>query len=446
MAFGGGLAGGMLREGDPGYDEARQVHNGAIQRRPALIARCLGVADVQDAIRFGREHGLEIAVKGGGHNVAGRATCDGGLMIDLSLMKGVHVDAEARTALAQPGVTWGEFNRETQVYGLATTGGIVSTTGIAGLTLGGGIGWLMGKHGMAVDNLRAVELVTAEGEVVRASPEVNQDLFWAVRGGGGNFGIVTSFEYSLHAVGPMVTGGLIAFPFDNAKSVLRSYRDLAASLPDEMTIDCALLHAPDGSGAKIAGIVLCHCGSLEEGESAVAPIKRFGSPVMDMLGPIPYTQQNTLLDENYPKGALNYWKSNFLRELSDDAIDALVDQFSACPSPMSELVLEDLHGATVRVDPAASAYGHRTEGFSFLVISQWMAPDETEINVAWARKAYDAMKPFMAKDVYVNYLAEDESAGRVEAAYGGNFARLREIKRKYDPKNVFHLNQTIVPM
>ena len=446
MAFGGGLAGGMLREGDPGYDEARQVHNGAIQRRPALIARCLGVADVQDAIRFGREHGLEIAVKGGGHNVAGRATCDGGLMIDLSLMKGVHVDAEARTALAQPGVTWGEFNRETQVYGLATTGGIVSTTGIAGLTLGGGIGWLMGKHGMAVDNLRAVELVTAEGEVVRASPEENQDLFWAVRGGGGNFAIVTSFEYSLHAVGPMVTGGLIAFPFDNAKSVLRSYRDLAASLPDEMTIDCALLHAPDGSGAKIAGIVLCHCGSLEEGESAVAPIKRFGSPVMDMLGPIPYTQQNTLLDENYPKGALNYWKSNFLRELSDDAIDALVDQFSACPSPMSELVLEHLHGATVRVDPAASAYGHRTEGFSFLVISQCIAPDETEINVAWARKAYDAMKPFMAKDVYVNYLAEDESAGRVEAAYGGNFARLREIKRKYDPKNVFHLNQTIVPM
>ena len=349
-------------------------------------------------------------------------------MIDLSRMKGVHVDTEARTALAQPGVTWGEFNRETQVYGLATTGGVVSTTGIAGLTLGGGIGWLMGKYGMTVDNLRAVELVTAAGEVVRASPEV------------------TSFEYGLHAVGPMVTGGLIAFSFDDAKSVLRSCRDFTASLPDEMTLVCALLHAPDGSGVKMAGIVLCHCGTLEEGESAIAPIKRFGSPVMDMLGPIPYTQQNTILDEGYPKGALNYWKSNFLGALTDDAIDTLIEQFSACPSPMSEFVLEHFHGAAVRVAPAASAYGHRTEGFNFLALSQWIAPDETEINVAWTRKAYDSMKPFMAKDVYVNYLAEDESAARVEAAYGGNFTRLREIKRKYDPENVFHLNQNIVPI
>ncbi|HVC64943.1 MAG TPA: FAD-binding oxidoreductase [Candidatus Dormibacteraeota bacterium] len=441
------IAGSVLSPSDPEYENARRIHNGLIDRRPALVARCHGTADVQAAVRFARERGLEIAVRGGGHNVAGNAVCDGGLMIDLSAMRGVHVDPRARRARAQGGATWGDYNRETQLHGLASTGGIVSTTGVGGLTLGGGLGWLMGKHGMAVDSLRAVELVTAAGEVVRASADEHPDLFWAVRGGGGNFGVATWFEYELYPVGPMVTGGLVAHPFAGARDVLRFYRDFTASLPDELTAFAGVLHAPDGSGTKLAAIIVCHAGSLEAGAAAVAPVKRFGSPVMDVIGPMPYTAVNMLFDAGFPRGALNYWKSNFLAALGDAAIDTMIERFAATPSPMSGLLLEHFHGAATRVGPTDTAFPHRGVGYNFLTVGEWVDASATAANVAWAREAYAAMAPHFSAGRYVNYLNADEVGedSAVSAAFGPNWKRLREVKRRYDPDNVFHLNQNIKP-
>jgi FAD/FMN-containing dehydrogenase len=376
------MAGPVLAPSDPAYEDARRVHNGLIDRRPALVARCHGTADVQAAVRFARERGLEIAVRGGGHNVAGNAVCDGGLMIDLSAMRGVHVDPRARRARAQGGATWGNYNRETQLYGLASTGGVVSTTGVGGLTLGGGLGWLMGKHGMAVDCLRAVELVTASGEVVRASANEHSDLFWAVRGGGGNFGVATWLEYELYPVGPMVLGGLVAHPFTAARDVLRFYRDFTQSLPDDLTAFAGLLHAPDGSGAQIAAIMVCHAGSLEAGATAVAPVKRFGSPMMDVIGPMPYSAVNMLFDAGFPRGALNYWKSSFLATLADGAIDTMIERFAAAPSPMSGLLLEHFHGAATRVGPTDTAFPHRTVAHNFLAVAEWLETSATPANVA----------------------------------------------------------------
>ena len=441
------LAGPVLSPADAGYDEARRVHNGLIDRRPALVARCHGTADVQASVRFAREHELEIAVRGGGHNVAGNAVCDGGLMIDLSAMRGVHVDPRARRARAQGGATWGDYNRETQLSGLASTGGVVSTTGVGGLTLGGGLGWLMGKHGMAVDCLRAVEVVTATGEVVRASADEHPDLFWAVRGGGGNFGIATWLEYELHPVGPTVTGGLVAHPFAAARDVLRFYREFTASLPDDLTAFAGVLHAPDGSGTKLAAIMVCHSGSLEVGAAAVAPIKRFGSPVMDVVGPMPYTAVNMLFDAGFPKGALNYWKSSFLARLGDAAIDTMIERFAAAPSPMSGLLLEHFHGAATRVGATDTAFPHRTTGYNFLAVGEWTDAATTAANVAWTRDSYAAMAPHFASGRYANYLNADEvgAADAVEAAFGPNWKRLLEVKRRYDPENVFHLNQNIKP-
>ena len=441
------LAGSVLSPSDPAYEEARRVHNGLIDRRPALVARCRGTADVQAAVRFGRERGLEIAVRGGGHNVAGNAVCDGGLMIDLSAMRGVHVDPRARRARAQGGATWGDYNRETQLHGLASTGGVVSTTGIGGLTLGGGLGWLMGKHGMAVDCLRAVELVTADGAVVRASAEEHPDLFWAVRGGGGNFGVATWLEYELYPVGPTVIGGLVAHPFAAARDVLRFYRDFTASLPDELSVFAGVLHAPDGSGTKLAAIMVCHAGSPEAGEKAVAQVKRFGRPVMDEIGPMPYSVVNTLFDAGFPRGALNYWKSNFLAALPDAAIDAMIERFAAAPSPMSGLLLEHFHGAATRVGSAETAFPHRAVGYNFLAVGQWLEASATRANVAWAREAYAAMAAHFAGGRYVNYLNADEVGedSAVAAAFGPNWKRLREVKRRYDPDNLFHLNQNITP-
>ena len=441
------IAGSVLSPSDPEYENARRIHNGLIDRRPALVARCHGTADVQAAVRFARERGLEIAVRGGGHNVAGNAVCDGGLMIDLSAMRGVHVDPRARRARAQGGATWGDYNRETQLHGLASTGGIVSTTGVGGLTLGGGLGWLMGKHGMAVDSLRAVELVTAAGEVVRASADEHPDLFWAVRGGGGNFGVATWFEYELYPVGPTVTGGLVAHPFAGARDVLRFYRDFTVSLPDELTAFAGVLHAPDGSGTKLAAIIVCHAGSLEAGAAAVAPVKRFGSPVMDVIGPMPYTAVNMLFDAGFPRGALNYWKSNFLAALGDAAIDTMIERFAATPSPMSGLLLEHFHGAATRVGPTETAFPHRAVGYNFLTVGEWVDASATAANVAWAREAYAAMAPHFSAGRYVNYLNADEVGedSAVSAAFGPNWKRLREVKRRYDPDNVFHLNQNIKP-
>jgi len=446
-ALRGQVIGSVLSPSDAGYEEARRVHNGLIDRRPALVARCHGTADIQAAVRFAREHNLEIAVRGGGHNVAGNAVCDGGLMIDLSPMRAVHVDPRARRARAQGGATWGEYNRETQLHGLASTGGVVSTTGVGGLTLGGGLGWLMGKHGLAVDTLRAVELVTATGDVVRASADEHPDLFWGIRGGGGNFGVATWLEYELYPVGPTVTGGLVAHPFGAARDVLRLYRDFTASLPDELTAFAGLLHAPDGSGAKLAAIMVCHAGSLEAGAEAVAPVKRFGAPVMDAIGPMPYTAVNSLFDAGFPRGALNYWKSNFLTALSDAAIDTMIERFAAAPSPMSGLLLEHFHGAATRVGPTEMAFPHRAVGYNFLAVGEWLDPSATAANVAWTRGAYAAMSPHFTAGRYVNYLSVDEvdDGGAVSAAFGPNWKGLREVKRQYDPDNIFHLNQNIKP-
>ena len=439
------FSGQLLQSTDAGYDDARRVHNGLIDKRPALIARCRNVADVVDAVNHARESALEVAVRGGGHNVAGRATIDGGLMIDLALMKGIHVDPKARTARAQGGATWGEYNRETQVHGLASTGGVISTTGIGGLTLGGGLGWLLGKHGLSIDNLRSAQLVTADGKVLTASQDENTDLFWGIRGGGGNFGVATSLEFAVHPVGPIVTGGLAAHPFVRAREVLAFFRDTAGSLPDEMTLFGGLIHAPDGSNNKLAAMLACHCGALPAGEAAVKPIKAFGPPVMDALGPIPYTAMNQMLDAGYPKGALNYWKSSFLSSLSDAAIDTLIDCYARVPSPMAGIIIEHAHGAMNRVGVGDTAFPHRSDGFNLLFLTQWMNPADTDRCIAWTRESYAAMKPFVGGGRYVNYLDDDESGDPVAEAYGPNYSRLKQLKTKYDPTNFFHMNQNIRP-
>ncbi len=441
------LGGTVILPGAATYDAARRVHNGLIDRHPAVIVQCRGTADAQAAVRAAREHGFEIAVRGGGHNVAGNAVCDGGLVIDLSQMRAVQVDPKTRLGRAQGGTTWGDYNRETQLYGLATTGGVVSSTGIAGLTLGGGLGWLMGKYGLAVDNLRSATLVNAAGDVVRASDDENPDLFWAIRGGGGNFGVATWLEYDTYPVGPIVTGGLVAHPFSAARDVLRFYRDVTAELPDDFTIFAGLIHAPDGSGTKLAAIIVCHIGDLGTGARAVEPIKQFGSPVMDVIGPMPYSVVNTLFDAGFPPYALNYWKSNFLAALSDDAIDTLIARFAACPSPMSGLLIEHFHGAATRVDPTATAFPHRTPGFNLLVAGEWMDPADTTLNTTWTRDTYAAMSAYFASGRYANYLNTDEVGDQnaVAAAFGPNAARLRELKRRYDPDNVFHHNHNITP-
>ncbi|WP_119272946.1 FAD-binding oxidoreductase [Taklimakanibacter deserti] len=439
------FAGHLLQSSTPGYDDARRVHNGLIDKRPALIARCAGVADVADALEFGRELGLEIAVRGGGHNVAGRATIDGGLMIDLAPMKGIHVDAGRKVAHAQGGATWREFNRETQLHGLATTGGVVSTTGIAGLTLGGGVGWLMGKHGLALDNLLSARIVTPDGKILTANAEENSDLFWAVRGGGGNFGIVASFEFKLHPVGPMITGGLIAHPFERARDLLHFYRDFTQSLPDELIVFAGLVHAPDGSGTKLAALVCAHCGDESAGAEAMKPLKAFGTPVVDAVGPISYCGLNSLLDAAYPKGALNHWKSSFLSQLSDDTIDNLIECFARCPTPMGQLLLEHFHGAACRVGVSDTAFPHRGAGYNLVVLSEWLQPADTRKCTQWARDSYDALKPWMSPGRYVNYLGDDEGSDPTAAAYGVNYPRLQKIKAKYDPYNILHMNQNIVP-
>jgi FAD/FMN-containing dehydrogenase len=304
----------------------------------------------------------------------------------------------------------------------------------------------MGKHGLALDNLRSVELVTADGQVVRASQNEEPGLFWAVRGGGGNFGVATSFEYRLHPVGPTVTGGLVAHPFERARELLRFYRDFTTSLPDELTVFAGLIHAPDGSGAKLSGIVACHCGSLAAGETAVRPLKQFGTPAMDAIGPMPYCQLNGMLDAAYPKGALNYWKSNFLAQLSDDVIDTMIACFAKCPTPMGQVLLERFHGAATRVGASDTAFPHRTGGYNFLVLGEWMERGSTEQCIAWVRETYARMQPFFGSGRYVNYLSDDEPGDPTAAAYGANYKRLRELKTKYDPSNFFHINQNIRPL
>ncbi|HWW82563.1 MAG TPA: FAD-binding oxidoreductase [Vicinamibacterales bacterium] len=440
-----GFTGRLLYPTDAEYEDARRVHNGLVDKRPALIARCCGVADICDAVKLARALRLEVAVRGGGHNVAGHATIDGGLMIDLAPMKGIHVDPRARLTRAQGGVLWSEFNRETQLHGLATTGGVVGSTGIAGLTLGGGLGWLMPKYGLALDNLRSAEMVMADGSVKHASADENTDLFWAIRGGGGNFGIAASFEYVVHPVGPIIAGGVVAHPHARAREVLKFFREQCAAAPDELMLVGGLIHAPDGSGAKLTAIVAAHCGSVPEGEGSLQPFKAFGPPVMDAMGPITYCAQNALFDAALPRSALNYWKSQFLTDLSDEAIRVLVDRFESCESPMSQIVIEHFHGAASRVPASATACALRVSGFNVAIVSQWMDPRQNDACIAWCRQTFDALKPFLAEVRYVNYLDHDETGDPAAAAYGANYRRLRELKAKYDPENFFHTNVNIRP-
>jgi FAD/FMN-containing dehydrogenase len=438
------FTGQLLRPSDAGYDEFRRVHNGLVDRSPAAIARCRGVADVMDAVKLARTLGLEVAVRGGGHNVAGHATLDRGLLIDLSPMKGIYVDREALTVRAEGGVLWRELNRETQLHGLATTGGVVGSTGIAGLTLGGGIGWLMPRFGLALDNLRSAQLVLADGRVVRTSADDNADLFWAIRGGGGNFGIATSLEYDLHAVGPTITGGAVVHPISRAVDVLRFFRDTCEHLSDQMMVVADLQTAPDGSNAKLAAIAAAHSGSLRDAEAAVRPLKAFGPPMLDALGPIAYSALNTMLDPAFPRGALNYWKAQFLADLGDDAIRTIVRSFEACPSPMSHIIIEHVHGAASRIPVSSTACTLRTAGFNVVIISQWQNPDDTERGVDWARNTFAALTPYLAPTRYVNYL-EADAVNSAVIAYGPNLSRLRELKAKWDPDNFFRRNVNVTP-
>ena len=439
------FSGELILPADQMYDTIRQVHNGMIDRRPALIARCGGTADVVDAIAFGQAHGLEIAIRGGGHNVAGRAVCEGGLMLDLSLMKGIWVDPGTRRARAQAGVNWGEFNRATQLHGLATTGGAVGSTGIAGLTLGGGFGYLMGRHGYTIDNLVSAEVVTAGGEVLTASQTENPDLFWGLRGGGGNFGVVTQFEYALHPVGPEIAGGLIAFDQENTADVLDYAAELKNTSDDDFTAVCSLTHAPDGSGRKLAAMLVSHFGEKQTAAKTLDGIRSIAPAEIDQLGATSYCKLNQLLDPGFPKSALNYWKSVFVGSLNERVKNILREQFSACPSMMSKLIVECPHGAALRRDPADTAFPHRSAGFSILILGQWMQQEETEKNVFWVRETYDRLKVESTSGAYGNYLAEDELSSRIGEAFGENLPRLRALKDKYDPSNVFHLNQNIQP-
>lgn len=442
----GGFLGAVLEPGSNGYEEARKIHNGLIDRKPAVIARCRGVADIVDALRYARAAGLEISVRGGGHNVAGRAVVDGGMMIDLSLMKGIHINASARTAVVEGGVLWKEFNREAQLHGLATTGGVIGTTGVAGLTLGGGVGWLMTKYGIALDNLLAVNLVLADGSTASASADENPDLFWAVRGGGGNFGIAASFEFKLHPVGPIVFGGRVAFPFAEARQILRGLREIAADASDDLMVVGGLTTIPDGSGTKIAVLVVCHTGSSADAEVAAARIRGLGTVALDALGPTPYTALNGMLDAGFPSGALNYWKSTFLPKLPDEAIEALVSAYERCPVPTSPILLESFHGQATRVPVDATAFALRSEGYNTLVLGQWMDGMHTNAAMSWCRATFDSLQAFAGERRYTNYLGSDEEASAAAAAaYGPNLPRLRQLKSKYDPENVFHQNLNILP-
>ncbi|HEY1276369.1 MAG TPA: FAD-binding oxidoreductase [Thermoleophilaceae bacterium] len=442
--LGEALSGPLHTPGDPDYDALRRVHNGLIDRHPAVIARCVHTADVVGAVDFGRGEGLEISVRGGGHNVAGRAVTDGGLMIDLSLMKGIHVDPVRSTVRTQPGVTVGELDRATGAFGLATPSGVVSTTGIAGLTLGGGLGWLMGKYGMAVDNLLSAEVVLASGEVVTASEDSEPDLFWALRGGGGNFGVATSLEFRAHPVSS-VLGGPVLHPLAAAPQLFSFYREFAADLPDELTTQAVLVHAPDGSGTKLCGIAVCHAGDdVDRAEADVLPLRRFGSPAADMIERMPYPALNTGVDWLSPRGLLGYWKSAFFSELSDAAVEAMTTAFERSPSGLCAMAVEDFHGAATRVPSTATAYPHREPGFNLLLISQWTEPAQTHAGIAWARETFAALAPYMADRSYTNYLSADDYE-RVRSAFGSNYERLVELKRRYDPDNLFRQNHNIDP-
>jgi len=435
-------AGAVLKPGAAGYDEARTIYNGLIDKRPAVVVRARTTDDVVAALAFARDAGLEVSVRGGGHNVAGRAVTEGGLMISLADMRQVTVDPERSTATAQGGATWADVNTAAGEYGLGVTGGLISATGIGGYTLGGGLGWLMSKYGLAADNLESVELVTAAGDVLRVDEASHPDLFWALRGGGGNFGVATSFTYRVHPVA-QITGGLIAHPLAAAPDLLRFYRDAAAELPDDASVFAGLVHAPDGSGTKLAALVVFHLGDEESAENDLAPFKSWGSPAVVDVGPMPYAVMNTILDGAFPAGSLNYWLSSFAGELSDAVIDTAVEQYASVPSPMSAILFEHFHGAVTRIGPTDTAVPHREPGWNVLIPSVWTEPAASDANIAWTRETFAALRPHLQTRRWLNYLGDDQADDAIRNAYGPNYDRLREVKRRYDPDNVFHLNHNI---
>ncbi len=447
-ALAGSLRGDLLTADSEGYDEARAVWNAMIDRHPALIVRCAGTADVIQAVNFARENQARVAVRGAGHNIAGSGVCEGGLLIDLSALTSVHVDPELQVARVEPGATLGDLDHETQAFGLATPVGVNSTTGVAGLTLGGGFGWLSRKYGATVDNLRSADVVTADGELLKASSAENPDLFWAIRGGGGNFGVVTSFEFDLHPVGPEVLAGLIVHPLSAAPDVLRHYRDFVAEMSDDLNVWAVLRKAPplpflpdDTHGTEILILAALYAGDMADGEKELAPLREFGEPIADVISPHPYTGWQAAFDPLLTPGARNYWKSHNFASLPDEFLDVAIDFAGRLPSPHSEIFLALLGGAHGRVPADATAYPHRDAEFVMNVHTRWESADDDDRCVAWAREFFGATEPYATGGVYVNFVPDDEE--RVPQAYGSNYERLRELKQRYDPQNLFRINQNV---
>ena len=436
------LTGELLRPSDVSYEQARKVFNGMIDKRPALIARCADVFDVVRAVDFARDNDLLVSVRAGGDNVAGKSVCDGGLAIDLTKMRSVQVDTVNRTALVKGGATLKDLDHQTQAFGLATPAGVVDTTGVAGLTLGGGVGWLARKYGLSCDNLLFVELVTADGQVLIASPEENADLFWGVRGGGGNFGIVTSFKYQLHPVGPVVLGGSLFHSAENAREALKFYYEYSSTAPDELAANAALVTSPEGD--RVLHISVCYAGPMEEGERVLQPLRWFGPPLLDEIGPITYLEVQARGALRFAEGLAYYWKTHFLNQLSDEAIDVLVTHFATIPSPLSAVGLQQYGGAISRVGQSDTAFSHRDAQYDFIPASCWSSPEESELNIQWTREIWESMKPFSTGGEYVNNLGE-EGEDRVRAAFGDNYDRLVALKNKYDPTNFFRLNANVKP-
>jgi FAD/FMN-containing dehydrogenase len=440
-----GFKGAVLTAEDPVYDETRKVWNAMIDRRPGLIARCTGTADVVQAVRFARKHRLLVSVRGGGHNIAGLAVCEGGLMIDLSSMRGVWVDPVGGTARAQAGCTLGDLDRETQLHGQAAVLGFVSTTGIAGLTVGGGFGYLTRRHGCTCDTVESMEVVTADAKVLRASARENEDLFWALRGGSGNFGIVTSFEYRLFPVGPEILGGAIAWRGEDAKQVLETFREFSTAAPRELTCVGMLRLAPPAPwlpkevhGKPIVAILVCHTGKIEDGEALVAPLRKLGQPVADIVTRRPYTQMQSLLDATQPKGRRYYWKSHYLAKLTRESDEVLVAHAARIVSPHSAIALFQLEGALGELPDEHSPVGNRDAAYLLNIAGSWENPEDDAANIKWARDCFEAMRPCSTGGTYVNFLTEEEGADRIEAAYGrANLERLAALKRKYDPDDLF---------
>lgn len=445
------MRGPVILPEDPGYDDARRIWNAMVDKRPGAFARCTGVADVMHAIQVAKDQGLLVSVRSGGHNIAGSALCDDGLTIDLLDMKSVRIDPDARLAYVEPGATLGDFDHEAQAFGLATSLGINSTTGVAGLTLGGGFGWLTRKHGLTVDNLLAAEMVTADGQRVRASAEEHADLFWAIRGGGGNFGVVTQFVFRLHPVGPEVLSGLIVYPFEQAKSLLAQYREYVETIPDELSVWAILRKAPPlpflpeaVHGREVVVFAFMHSGDPAEGAQLIEPVRQFGDAYGEHIGPSPYAGWQQGFDPLLTPGARNYWKSHNFAELSDGAVDAVIEYTGKLPSPQCEIFIALLGGEANRVAADAMAYAHRNVRFVMNVHGRWDEPSQDGKCVTWSRDFFEAAKPFAMGGVYVNFMTEEET-DRIGAAYGPNYERLARIKQKYDPGNLFHLNQNIRP-